>query len=123
MNEMENIEFITPEFIREVFLSKLAGNLISPREKSYLKQAESDPQLNAMCRELKDIYDSREMLELLRARPNSQRFAELVQKAIEREEHSESGLQNYIATWKLKYVRFREWLSKMILYDPARINE
>lgn len=66
------------EHIRQLYLQKLAGGL-SKEEEAELEAAMDDSMVRKMCKELEELYDSPEMLNLLKERPTSKRWDELAE--------------------------------------------
>lgn len=73
------------EHIRQLYLQKLTDSL-TPEEEQELEVAMRSPAVRRMCRELDDLYASPEMQRLLREKPTSARWDELVEHAMTREE-------------------------------------
>ncbi|GEP94093.1 FecR family protein [Chitinophaga cymbidii] len=73
------------EHIRQLYLQKLTDSL-TPEEERELENAMRYPAVRRMCRELDDLYASPEMQRLLREKPTSARWDELVEHAMTREE-------------------------------------
>ena len=71
--------------IRQLYLQQLTDKL-SEQEKLELEAAMEDPGIRQMCRELDELYASPEMRELLRERPTSNRWNELMEVIMERED-------------------------------------
>lgn len=69
------------EHIRQLYLQKLAGGL-SEKEEAELEAAMAEPAVRKMCKELEELYQSPEMLNLLRERPTSRRWDELAELAM-----------------------------------------
>jgi transmembrane sensor len=71
--------------IRQLYLQHLTDKL-SEQEKLELEAAMEDPGIRQMCQELDELYASPEMRELLRERPTSTRWNELMEVIMERED-------------------------------------
>ncbi len=71
--------------IRQLYLQQLTDRL-SEQEKLELEAAMEDPGIRQMCRELDELYSSPEMRELLKERPASTRWNELMEVIMERED-------------------------------------
>ncbi|WP_343303698.1 FecR family protein [Chitinophaga niabensis] len=71
--------------IRQLYLQQLMDRL-SEQEKLELEAAMEDPGIRQMCRDLDELYASPEMRELLRERPTSTRWNELMEVIMERED-------------------------------------
>lgn len=71
--------------IRQLYLQQLTDRL-SEQEKLELEAAMEDPGIRQMCRDLDELYASPEMRELLRERPTSTRWNELMEVIMERED-------------------------------------
>lgn len=71
------------EYIRQLYLLKLTGTLSEAEEKE-LEAAMEDPEVRKMCKELDELYESPEMIELLKVRPTSQRWNELAERVMEK---------------------------------------
>lgn len=69
------------EHIRQLYLQKLAGGL-TEKEEAELEAAMAEPAVRKMCKELEELYQSPEMLNLLRERPTSRRWDELAELAM-----------------------------------------
>lgn len=73
------------EHIRQLYLQKLTNSL-TPEEEQELEIAMRSPAVRRMCRELDDLYASPEMQQLLLEKPTSERWEELVEHAMTKEE-------------------------------------
>lgn len=71
--------------IRQLYLQRLMDKL-TEKEELELEAAMEYPEIRQMCQELDDLYASPEMRELLRERPTSVRWNELVERAMEEQE-------------------------------------
>ncbi|WP_298715055.1 FecR family protein [uncultured Chitinophaga sp.] len=80
------------DHIRHLYLQKLAGTT-TPKEDAELEAAMADPQIKQMCDELYELYNSPEMIELLRERPTNKRWDELAAQALEGAERSTRTIQ------------------------------
>ncbi|RPD42625.1 FecR family protein [Chitinophaga barathri] len=69
------------EHIRQLYLQKLAGGL-TEKEEAELEAAMVEPAVRKMCKELEELYQSPEMLDLLKERPTSKRWDELAELAM-----------------------------------------
>ncbi len=76
---------IDQEHIRQLYLQKLTDSL-SEKEEEELAEAMHDPRVRKICRELDELYSSPEMRELLRVKPTSSRWDELMEHAIRKAE-------------------------------------
>ncbi|MGX5817761.1 FecR domain-containing protein [Chitinophaga lutea] len=71
------------EYIRQLYLQKLTGEL-TPEEEQELAAAMEDPRVRKMCKDLDELYQSPEMIDLLRVRPTHERWTELTERVMER---------------------------------------
>lgn len=89
MLSLSSISGFTMEFdqehIRQLYLQKLTNSL-TPEEEQELEAAMRSSAVRRMCRELDDLYASPEMQNLLREKPTSARWDELVEHVMEKEE-------------------------------------
>ncbi|WP_346319441.1 hypothetical protein [Chitinophaga sp. YIM B06452] len=75
-----NTELYSLEVVRQLFLRQLAGEKLNHSDELYLHSACEIKHCKKMCEELKEIYTSPDMLALLRERPNSARWDEIVER-------------------------------------------
>lgn len=84
--------------IRQLYLQQLMDKL-SEEEEFELEAAMEDPQVRQMCQEMDELYRSPEMRELLKERPTSTRWNELMDLAIEKgdEPVRHMAIRNWVA--------------------------
>lgn len=86
------------EHIRQLYLQKLT-NILTPQEEQELEVAMRNPGIRRMCRELEELYASPEMQQLLREKPTSARWDELMDNVMQKEEALEvrdMGFRRYM---------------------------
>lgn len=84
---MENkAEFYSLDVVRHLFLRKLAGEKLNDADEFFLQTANQLKHCKKMCKELEDVYNSPDMLALLRERPNSSRWDELVETLLNKDQ-------------------------------------
>ncbi|WP_109693997.1 FecR family protein [Chitinophaga deserti] len=86
------------DHIRQLYLQKLA-EATTESENAELEAAMADPQIRKMCEELEELYNSPEMLELLKERPTNKRWDELAAQAMQSAERSSRTIRvfRYVA--------------------------
>lgn len=86
------------EHIRQLYLQKLT-NILTSEEEQELEEAMRNPATRRMCRELEELYASPEMQQLLREKPTSARWDELMDHVMQKEEALEvrdMGFRRYM---------------------------
>lgn len=84
--------------IRQLYLQQLTDKL-TEQEELELEAAMEDPEIRQMCQDLDELYASPEMRELLRERPTSNRWNELMEVMMEREDEPvrHLAIRNWVA--------------------------